>query len=420
MAVGGESRHEATSRFLNGDLVLMSEKIKFFLGVCIISVALHVPCDARSLRVFAVGNSFSANATQFLPQVVEDGGHEIDVRVAYKGGGSLKEHWDALEAGLANPDDPKAHIYKEGKSLAELLNGEKWDVITLQQYSKHSTDISSYRPYIENLFAYLKNNYPDAEIVIHQTWAYRKDSKDWGRISEGEFTKNQREMFEYSRGAYHRMAEKFGARVIPVGDAFWRVDSDPNWGFEEPAKALSYPDLPDEAHSLHAGYRWVKKGEFKFDSHHANAAGKYLGALVWYATLFEESPEDIRFKPDVVDSAFAAVLRKAAAESVAELKIADSFKGWKALSYPKSETLLGVEFDKETRRTEAQGIDIRPKTWADDGNQYAAFGDGGGFGGDNGKGRASLGVARIEGGAEDYVGKNVWGGFEAENEAGFA
>lgn len=96
---------------------------------------------------------------------------------------------------------------------------------------------------------------------------------------------------------------------------------------------------------------------------------------------------------------------------------------WVALPYPRSEVITGIEFDAKTRRTEARGSDIWPITWADDDHQYAAFGDGSGFGGkasDKAKdGRVSMGVARIEGGAEGYVGKNVWGGRNAEHAAQF-
>lgn len=42
------------------------------------------------------------------------------------------------------------------------------------------------------------------------------------------------------------------------------------------------------------------------------------------------------------------------------------------------------------------------------------MGDGGGFGGTNNAGRVGLGVARIEGTAENFVGYNVFGGMKAE------
>lgn len=87
--------------------------------------------------------------------------------------------------------------------------------------------------------------------------------------------------------------------------------------------------------------------------------------------------------------------------------------------YPESGAIEDVHWDLETHRTAAVGSDNWPTTWADDGHQYTSWGDGGGFGGTNTKGRVSLGFARIEGGWDDYEGYNVWGGEGAENPAQF-
>ena len=83
--------------------------------------------------------------------------------------------------------------------------------------------------------------------------------------------------------------------------------------------------------------------------------------------------------------------------------------------YPPSPVIAEISFDFSSRDRRAPGSDNWPITWADDGHQYAAWGDGGGFGGTNSDGRVSLGVARIEGSSDNYRGYNVWGGKNAEN-----
>src|SRR5690606_22179113 len=88
--------------------------------------------------------------------------------------------------------------------------------------------------------------------------------------------------------------------------------------------------------------------------------------------------------------------------------------------YPASKLIKGITFDWSSRIRLAPGSDNWPLTWADDGHQYASFGDGGGFGGTNAEGRVSMGVARIEGDdRKHYKGVNVWGGRNAENPATF-
>lgn len=89
------------------------------------------------------------------------------------------------------------------------------------------------------------------------------------------------------------------------------------------------------------------------------------------------------------------------------------------LPYPPSPVIRSLHLDWATHRREAPGSDNWPLTWADDGHQYSAWGDGGGFGGTNGRGRVTLGIARIEGDPGNYTGRNVWGGNEPESHATF-
>jgi hypothetical protein len=94
--------------------------------------------------------------------------------------------------------------------------------------------------------------------------------------------------------------------------------------------------------------------------------------------------------------------------------------------YPNSTYITGIRFDMSTVKNTCPGNGKRADrsdnwtiTWADDNHQYASWGDGGGFGGDNKDGRASMGVARIEGGRNSYSGYNVWGGKDSESPATF-
>ena len=67
--------------------------------------------------------------------------------------------------------------------------------------------------------------------------------------------------------------------------------------------------------------------------------------------------------------------------------------------------------------TQANGSDLWPVTWGIDGNVYALFGDGGGFGGDNVRGRTSFGIAMITGAPPpaDSSASNIYGGYRAQH-----
>lgn len=270
------------------------------------------------LRLFMIGNSFSQNASKYLPQLSKEGGHELLIGRAEIGGSSLQRHWEHVEAAEKDPADLKGKPYS-GKSLKMLLSEGTWDVVTIQQASILTGDASTYEPYARRLYEYVKKLQPQARIVFHQTWAYRTDSKDFSRIAAGDSAKNARQMWEKSRAAYHATARELGIPIIPNGDAFWQVNSSRKWAYHKDERFdFSHPQspaLPDQTYSLHVGYYW-SKDKLGFDSHHANAAGCYLGGLVWYSFLFNESPVKLTFKPDEVDPTFAKQLRKVAWSTV--------------------------------------------------------------------------------------------------------
>jgi hypothetical protein len=87
--------------------------------------------------------------------------------------------------------------------------------------------------------------------------------------------------------------------------------------------------------------------------------------------------------------------------------------------YPPSTLIKGVRFDWSSHVRLAEGSDNWAITWADDDHQYSAWGDGGGFGGSDERGRVSLGVAKIQGAFEDYEPLNIWGGHNASYAADF-
>ncbi|MBW3636770.1 MAG: DUF4886 domain-containing protein [Armatimonadetes bacterium] len=292
----------------------MKKTFHFFLLLVCVLLGHITSAQARTVRVFVIGNSFSQNATRYLPELAKEGGHELVIGRAELGGHSLKQHWSYVEAAEANPADPKGKAYG-AKTLRELFSAGTWDIVTIQQASIFSSDVETYRPYAQKLRDYIKSLQPWAEVVLHQTWAYRSDAKSFGFLNEKtkERTQDQREMWAKLHGAYYTIAREIGVRVIPVGDVFWRVSSDPKWGyqkdpnfnFEKPV----HPALPDQSYSLHAGYRWGNPTNFAFDANHANSAGCYLAGLVWYRFLFDESPAKLTFVPKDVNPDFAAYLR---------------------------------------------------------------------------------------------------------------
>ncbi|MCB1208642.1 MAG: DUF4886 domain-containing protein [Verrucomicrobiales bacterium] len=295
----------------------------------LISLLLFIACtqagEPKTVRLLTIGNSFSANATRNLADLAKAGGHRLVHTSLVISGASLEVHAKKAQANVASPQ-AKAGLYSNGLGLKDNLLAEKWDYVTLQQASIKSHDIATYQPYAGWLADYIAKHAPQAKLLVHQTWPYRVDDPRFTKPSDkpGE-PKTQEEMYRGLTAAYNQIASDLGARIIPVGDAFYLADTDPQWGFR-PIKDFNtnkaqYPALPEQAHSLHMGLYWRKSPDGKthkliMDGHHANPAGEYLGGCVWYEVLFGESVVGNRFLPKGLDADFARFLQETAHQAV--------------------------------------------------------------------------------------------------------
>ena len=306
-------------------------RIVQLLLIVLVFTSASAQAEERIVRLLTIGNSFAENALTYLPELVAASGNKLVYAKANLGGCTMKRHWDHVEKYEANPTDKAGAPYGGGKfSLAQLLHQDAWDVITIQQVSWQSHDLSTYDPYAENLCNYIRRHAPQATILLHQTWAYRLDDSRFVPANEGKEPHTQAIMYEQVRQAYHTMATKLGIGVIPSGDAMYRADTDPIWRYR-PDTSFDFakaerPQLPKQIHSLHAGYRWQKQqdGGYKLsmDGHHASKAGKYLLGCVWFEALYKQPLTDSAFVPAGLDPAYARFLRRTAHDAVTELQIA--------------------------------------------------------------------------------------------------
>jgi len=87
--------------------------------------------------------------------------------------------------------------------------------------------------------------------------------------------------------------------------------------------------------------------------------------------------------------------------------------------YCKSKHIESLSWDWAAAYTEPNGSDLWSATWGKDGRVYTFFGDGGGFGGDNQRGRTSFGIATMSGSppAQLASARNVYGGYNSSHPA---
>lgn len=298
----------------------------FVLILAVVFCASSFAGEAKTVRLLTIGNSFSANATHYLGDLAKAGGHTLIHQPLVIGGASFQVHAEKAQKHEADPKD-KAGLYTSGRGLKENLELQKWDYVTIQQASIKSHDFTTYQPYAGWLRDYVAKHAPQAKLLVHETWEYRKDDPRFTKpsASPGE-PKTQDEMYAGLRAAYDKLAAEFNARIIPTGDAFHLADTDPKWAYQTDTtfdpKAARQPELPNQTHSLHVGWRWARPKTGKgpvalgMDGHHASMAGEYLGACVWYEVLFGESSVGNTFIPKGLNPKDATFLQETAHQAV--------------------------------------------------------------------------------------------------------
>lgn len=290
----------------------------------------------RPIRILTIGNSFADDGVRFLRGFGTAAGQEIVIGRANLSGSPMDRHVNFARIFDENPEDPKGRPYKSKflpprigdtkmYSLREMLEAEKWDYVTIQQVSAKSFDFNTYEPHAGFLVDYIHKYAPQAEILIHQTWAYRDDHAFFGRTG-GPAT--QKEMYDGLIAAYGRLAGKYGFRVIPSGFTLQKARATERWTYVYPDREFDYKNPPAEAApkqpgSLNVGWYWgadIKTGERKFilDPIHLNTPGCYLAGAVWFEKLTGRSVVENTFLPDNLDAKDAEQLRRIAHDAVVE------------------------------------------------------------------------------------------------------
>ncbi|MBQ9544925.1 MAG: DUF4886 domain-containing protein [Clostridia bacterium] len=250
------------------------------------------------LKILALGNSFSQDATRFVHGIAEADGQDVRVVNLYIGGCSLERHWNNILSQSAD------YLLEENGvstgryvSFQDALFSDKWDVFVTQQVSGSSGMIETYHPFLENVINFVRKSSPETRVYLHQTWAYEIDSI---HSSFAAYDCDQNKMYEALRSAYDSAAASVGAGLIRCGDAVQLLRTRPPFVYGEGGMSVCR------------------------DGYHMNVLyGRYLLGAVWYGTLTGRTVADNTFVPCVpaipnlkCKPEFLSVCKKTADETV--------------------------------------------------------------------------------------------------------
>ncbi len=248
-----------------------------------------------TLRVLAIGNSFSEDAVeQHLYELGREVGYNLVLGNAYRGGQGLESHWQVVSQGQAAFEyrkvvDGKRTNRKE-VPLDSIVGDEPWDIISLQQVSQDAGLFASYDPYLTQLVDYViqRARYSGVQLVFHQTWAYAQNTTHKGFAN---YEADQQRMYASVVEAVHhaRSTHPQLSAVIPSGTAIQNLRQTP---------------LGD--HLCRDGY------------HLDLSAGRYTAACAWLETLTGQSCVGLKYRPRGMRAEVATLCQQAAHDAVTQ------------------------------------------------------------------------------------------------------
>ena len=153
----------------------------FALMMLIFVVVLPSRAERTTVRLLAIGNSFSCNSVeQHLHEIAKADSVDLIIGNLYIGACSIDMHVRNIR------NDAKAYSYRKIGSdgvmvvttkykLSDAIKDESWDYVTVQQVSGLSGILSSYDN-LPFLVSWVRQNAPQARVLFHQTWAYAKEA----------------------------------------------------------------------------------------------------------------------------------------------------------------------------------------------------------------------------------------------------
>ena len=217
------------------------------------------------IQVLSIGNSFSQDAQKWLHEISLTHGVPIDAYNLYIGGSGLSLHAQNYRHDNASYElEKNGEMIQANVSISEVLASQEFDIVTLQQVSSFSGHENTYEPHLTELLKAVRELQADAEIYLHQTWAYDSDST---HPSFSRYGLEQEVMHAAIVEANAKLAEKHDLKIIAVGEVINDLRNSDYFSHGSEESTADAPTLTRDGFHLDYFY------------------GRYAAAATWFRTF---------------------------------------------------------------------------------------------------------------------------------------
>lgn len=266
------------------------------------------PTKDDTLNILMIGNSFCYYYVEELWGMLDAAGIKANICNVYYSGCPLEKHWTWFKSGEANYNyyitNESGRKVTEGVNLEYCLQQQNWDVISLQESSSGVRNSGGVQAHIDKtklwrteLWGYLKEQFPKARHMWHQTWSYQIG-----------YDRNNYQMTDLTQQETDMQAQKDFALAVCKEDGLERVNSGEAWQI---VRQGGYDNLCAR-NSVNGG-----EGDYYHDGD--IGGGQYLNACVWFETITGQSCIGNSWRPPyVLDAMLITKFQQAAHEAVTQ------------------------------------------------------------------------------------------------------
>lgn len=271
------------------------------------------PAQDDELNILMIGNSFCFYYVEELYGMLTAAGYKnVNVCNVYYSGCPLDKHWEWWKTGESNysyfTTNESGRNQVESTNLEYCLKQHNWDIISLQDGGTNlrkngvEAHFSEVKPYLTDLWGYIKSQFPQSHHFWHQTWSYQigYDRNGYQMTS----LEQQNESIQQKKDFALAVCKEFDLERINTGEA-WKI-----------VREGGYDNLCARK-SVNAG-----EGDYYHDGD--IGGGQYLNACVWFEAITGQSCVGNTYRPDyALDESLIPTLQAAAHKAVEQRNAED-------------------------------------------------------------------------------------------------